>query len=158
MTAADGTPLVTVRLLGLPLQIHARAQQHNDEMTREFQLIVSREHQEGGHVSSRLLQISTLLSARYRGFTQEQEARIEAAMARGETELEEVTFLVPADVADAARQFGEILDEAEAFCLSGQLLTLAAPTEVAAYRRWYLDNFIAQCAGAPAQRWSGALA
>jgi hypothetical protein len=157
MTAAADVPLVTVHLLGVPLKVHARAQQHNDEMTREFQLIVEQDHQEGGTVPTRLLQISTLLSERYRGFTEEQESRMEAAMAAGETQLDEVTFTVPAEVGDAARQLGDILEEADAYCRTGQLLTLAAPPDVAAYRRWYLDNFIVQCAGAPPQRWSGPL-
>ncbi|MDQ1682995.1 MAG: hypothetical protein QOH99_1536 [Frankiaceae bacterium] len=143
MTAASAdVPLVTVHLLGLPLKVHARAQQHNDEMTREFQLIVEQDHQEGGTVPTRLLQISTLLSERYRGFTEEQESRIEAAMAAGATQLDEVTFTVPADVGDAARQLGDILEEADTYCRTGQLLTLAAPPDVAAYRRLYLDNFI----------------
>ena len=148
---------MTVRLAGLPLKVHARAQQHNAEMTREFQLIVEQDHQGGGSVPARLLQISTLLSARYAGFTDEQEARIEAGIAAGEAQLDEVTFLVPVDVGDAARQLGDILDEAEDFCRSGQLLTLSATPEVAAYRRWYLDNFIVQCAGAPPLPWTGPL-
>ena len=146
---------MTVRLMGLPLKVHARAQQHNSEMTREFQLIVEQDHQGGGSVPARLLQISTLLSARYAGFTEEQEARIEAGIAAGEAQLDEVAFLVPADVGDAARQLGDILDEAEEFCRSGQLLTLSATPDVSAYRRWYLDNFIVQCAGAPPLPWTG---
>ena len=157
MTATSQAPLVTVRLVGLPLKVHARAQQHSAEMTREFQLIVEQDHQGGGSIPARLLQISTLLSGRYAGFTEEQEARIEAGIEAGETQLDEVTFLVPADVGDAARQLGDILDEAEDFCSSGQLLTLSATPEVTAYRRWYLDNFIVQCAGAPPLPWTGPL-
>ena len=158
MTAPSETPLVTVRLVGLPLKVHARAQQHNAEMTREFQLIVEQDHQGGGSVPARLRQISTLLSSRYAGFTDEQEARIEAGIEAGDALLEEVTFLVPADAGDAARQLGDILDEADEFCRSGQLLTLSASPEVVAYRRWYLDNFIVQCAGAPPLAWTGPIA
>ena len=157
MTPAAEVRLVTVHLLGVPLKIHARAQQHLDEMRRECQLIVEQDHQEGGSAPSRLLQISTMFSSQYAEFTEAQENRIEAGISAGEAELDELTFTVPAEVGDAARQLGDILDEADAFCRSGQLLTLAAPADVVAYRRWYLDNFIVQCAGAPPQRWSGPL-
>ncbi|MCU1678054.1 MAG: hypothetical protein JWM93_2812 [Frankiales bacterium] len=154
---ATGDSMVTVQLVGLPLKVHARAQQHADEMTREFQLIVEQDHQHAGSVPDRLLQLSTMLSSRYAGFTAEQERRIEAGIAAGEVQLDTVTFTVPADVGTAARQFGDILDEADEYCRTGQLLTLAPSPEVAAYRRWYLDNFIVQCAGAPPQPWSGPL-
>ncbi len=154
MTAADDG-LVTVRLFGLPLRVHARAQQHTDEMTREFQLIVEQDHQQSGSVPRRLLQLSTMLSSRYAGFSDAQERRIHEGLAAGESQIDELTFLVPADVGDAARQLGDILDEADEFCRTGQLLTLAATPELVAYRHWYLDNFIVQCAGAQPQPWSG---
>jgi len=126
-------------------------------MTREFQLILEQSHQHEGSVPNRLLQLSTTLSSRYAGFSDAQERRIEQGLAAGETQIDELTFLVPADVGDAARQLGDILDEADAYCRGGQLLTLAAPPELVAYRRWYLDNFIVQCAGAPPQPWDGPL-
>ena len=151
----DPDELVTVRLLDLPLHVHMRAQQHNDEMTREFQLILEQDHQRVGTVPARLLTLSTMLTSKYGGFSEAQERQIQAAYAAGETQLDEVSFLVPAGVSDAARQLGGILDEADEFCRNGDLLTLAAEPEVLAYRRWYLDNFIVQCAGAPPQPWSG---
>ena len=43
------------------------------------------------------------------------------------------------------RQLGALLEEVDDFCRSGQhLITLATPPESLAFRRWYLNEFIAQ--------------
>lgn len=150
--------LVTVQLLAFPLQVHARAQQHSEGMRREFALIAehaAREH--SGAVPYRLLELSTQLSQRYEGFTAAQEELIEDGVAAGLPQLDELTFTLPAHAGLAAAELGRVLDEADDFCRDGQLLTLATPPEIVEYRRWYLDNFIGQCAGGPPVPWSGSL-
>jgi hypothetical protein len=87
MSGGDTAELVTVRLLGLPLRVHARAQQQAESMQREFQLIVEQAREDAGSVPGRLLELSTVLSARYEGFSEEQEERIEAATAANELQL-----------------------------------------------------------------------
>jgi len=39
----------------------------------------------------------------------------------------------------------------------GPTLALATPPHLVTYRRWYLDNFIAQCDGGPPQPWTDTL-
>jgi len=95
VSAAVDEQFVTVRLLGLPLHVHARAQQQSDAMRREFQLIVEQEREQAGTVPVRLLELSTLLSARYEGFSEEQEERIEAGIEAGEQQLDELVFTLP---------------------------------------------------------------
>ncbi|MDP9441273.1 MAG: hypothetical protein M3P34_03640 [Actinomycetota bacterium] len=47
-----------------------------------------------------------------------------------------------------------MLDEPDEFCRSGnQLLTLATPPELLAFRRWYLREFNAQLQGQPPLPW-----
>jgi hypothetical protein len=157
MSGGGTAELVTVRLLGLPLRVHARAQQQAESMQREFQLIVEQAREDAGSVPGRLLELSTVLSARYEGFSEEQEERIEAATAANELQLPELVFQLPAHAGEAAQQLAKILDEADEFCREGQLLTLAATPDVVAYRRWYLDNFISQCAGGSPIGWDGPL-
>lgn len=149
---------VTVRLLGLPLRMHARAQQHTEGMRREFALIVAQAHEHGGSVPARLLGLSTLLSQRYEGFTSEQELAVEEATAAGLPRLDELRFELPSHAGGAAAEFGRMLDEADAYCRAGQLLMLATPPDLVLYRRWYLDNFISQCAGGAPTPWRGPLA
>ncbi|MDQ1709126.1 MAG: hypothetical protein QOG49_511 [Frankiaceae bacterium] len=155
MTAAGAADrVVTVRLLALPLALHDRAQQHAEAMQREFRLILEQARAEEGSVPHRLLDLSRVLSERYEGLSDEQEAQIAAALAAGEPALDELVFQLPAHVAGAAEQLGAILDEADEFCRQGRLLTLETPPELVRYRRWYLDNFVHQSAGEPPQPWS----
>jgi hypothetical protein len=157
MTESGAQDLVTVRILGFPLQVHGRAQQQSQEMQREFQLVLGQEQLHPGSVPARLLDLSSVLSARYAGFTQQQEREIEDGIAAGREVLDELVFRVPRDAAAAAGQLRAILDEADEFCRSGQMLVLATPADLVRYRNWYLDQFIRQADGQPPQPWSGPL-
>lgn len=146
--------LVTVRIVDLPVPLHVRATEHSEGLRREFQLLHEYTAQTGtATVPRRLLDLVDALRSSYSGFTTAQEDELEAAIASGKDQLS-LTFDVPADAADAARALGAMLEEADDFCREGQhLLTLAAPDEVVAYRRWYLSQFIEQIAGAAPTPW-----
>jgi hypothetical protein len=58
-------------------------------------------------------------------------------------------YQVPAAASEASLRLQEILDEADAYCLAGtHLLTLATPPDLTRFRRWFLEEFINQLAGA----------
>ena len=61
---------------------------------------------------------------------------------------------MPAALAAAARRLRTLLDEADAFCRAGDLLTLATQPEGVAFRHWYLDEFQRQIDGRPPRPWS----
>lgn len=144
MTDADAdTELVEVHLLGLPLALLARAVEHSDELTREFSHVAEAD---SDSVPARLTALSQQLQGRYGAFTVPVQERIDAATARGD-EAVDVTFRVPPSAADAASQLWALLDEADAYCRAGDLLTLAPPPEVLMLRRWYLSQFIDQIRG-----------
>jgi hypothetical protein len=159
--AAVSGPVVTVRLLDFPVPIHARAQEHNDELMREFALIVNDAHddvvdagREARALPARLVTIVAALNTNYGSFTQEQDARVAQAIAEGATVIDELVYELPASAAGAAQTLGAMLDEADAFCLAGQhLLTLATPPELVVYRRWVLGEFVRQTAGEPPMSW-----
>ena len=157
MTGPATDELVTVRILGFPLQVHDRAQRQAQEMRREFQLVLGQEQLHPGSVPARMLDLSATLSERYAGFTEQQELEIEEGIAAGREILEELVFQVPGDVSDAVEQLRSILEEADEFCRSGQMLALATPPDLVRYRNWYLDQFSRQAAGQPPQPWSGPL-
>lgn len=152
-------PMVTVRLVDLPLQVMARAQQAGDEMMREFTLIASSLHRGDGTTAARplparLVRIVESLDQGYGPFTGEQDAALSEAIASGATVLPELVYEVPASVSTAVQVLGDMLDEADAYCLAGQhLLTLATPQELVDFRRWFLDEFARQAAGEPPLPW-----
>ena len=149
--------LITVHVLGFPLQVHARAQQQSAEMCREFQLVLGQEAVHPGSVPARLLAISKALSGRYSGFTEEQERQIEEGIASGAERLDDLVFRVPDDVSEAVEQLGAVLDEADEWCRQGKLLVLATPPDLVAYRTWYLQEFSRQAVGEDPRPWDGPL-
>jgi hypothetical protein len=156
-TSERPADLVTVRIIGLPVALHARAGEHGEELRREFVLIAEqlRHADEPPSLPRRLVDLIAVLEHRYSGFTVEQEDVLERAIARGEQTMD-ITFRVPPDVAEAAVTLGAMLDAADAYCREGRhLLTLATPPDLVAYRRWYLQEFVDQIAGRPPTPWPG---
>lgn len=151
--ADDG--LVTIRLVGLPVALHARSSEHSDELMREFTYIRAQSADpEASTVPSKLLDLVDEISAQFAGFTAASQAELDRAIARGETSID-LEYRVPADVADACIHLGELLDATDEYCREGDvLLTLATPDELVAYRRWFLDEFVRQAAGGAPRPWS----
>ena len=141
--------LAEVHLLGLPVALHSRASAHNDELQREFTWIAA----EPGDVPARLVALARALSERYAGFTDAARGELAAAVERGEPSID-IVYRVPADARDAARQLGELYDEADRFCEAGGMLTLSTPPDALAYRRWLLGEFERQIAGERPTPWS----
>jgi hypothetical protein len=149
-----GEPLVEVQLRQLPVAVWARAQEHIDDLLREFTLMVgaSREGTES-HLPARLLELVEELQHQYEGTGTDQDAQLATAAAAGISELD-VTYLVPVSAAGASLRLGEMLDAADRYCLDGEhLLTLASPPEAIAFRRWFFDEFVRQIAGGRPQPW-----
>ena len=140
---------MAVHIIGLPLEVFRRASEHSDELLREFALI----KEDGSeHVPGRLLALIDELRLRFGAFTEGPSGAIQAALDRGDPEID-LWYEVPEAAADGAHRLGVLLDEADAFCRSGDLLTLATLPESLAFRRWYLDEFVRQVAGQPPRPW-----
>lgn len=147
--------LVEVHLIGIPLPIWAQAQEHVDELLREFTLLVAgvQQHQSETNVPRRLLSLVDELQRDYEGITADQGAQLAQAAAAGLESLD-LTYRVPRSTADACVALGHALDAADQFCRAGEhLLTLATPPEALAFRRWYLGEFVRQIAGQPPTPW-----
>jgi predicted phosphoribosyltransferase len=140
-----------VRLLGFPLKLHQRATEHHEELMREFQLLALDESKD---VPRRLVELIDELTATYSSASSAADAVRDAALERGEESVD-LTYVVPAAAAEACERLERMLDEADEFCRSDQLLTMAAPDDAVAFRRWYLSEFPAQIAGAAPTPWPG---
>jgi hypothetical protein len=147
--------LVTIQVIGMPIAVQARAQEHADELTRELTLIGAQLRQEGNirDLPARLVTLIEQLNARYSRFTTEQEQLLADATARGDDTID-LTYQLPASAAEHAQELGAHLDQADAYCRTGRhLLTLATPDDLVAFRRWYLSQFTDQVAGQPPVPW-----
>lgn len=146
--------LIEVLLIGLPLALEERSAAHHDELLREFQLIESRSSDH--HVPARLVALVDQATARFGPFTAAARAELLAARHRAQTTVD-LVYRVPPDAGEAARRLAAVLDEADTYCRAGaDLLTLAAPVEVVAYRDWVLDNFAVQAEGGVPRPWDSA--
>jgi hypothetical protein len=147
---------VEVRLTGFPLALHAQAVEHHEGLLREFRLVAygaEQPHGAGHHfVPARLVDLVERLNSRYAGMGDAQEAQIDAARARGFESID-LVYRVPPSVAEASRELGVMLEEADEFCRRGDLLTMATPPQLVRFRRWYLNEFVRQAEGEPPCPW-----
>jgi len=149
--ADDRGPRVTVRLLGLPVPVHARAAAHHDALRREFDLL--RQRVGPDEAPPRLLALVEELDRRYAGFDELPAADLAAAIDRDDPTVD-LTFDVPADAAARLTHLGRLLDEADEYSLAGEaLMTTASPPEIVAYRRWFIGQFVDQLVGAAPVPW-----
>lgn len=140
--------MVSVRVVGLPLDLYVRSQEHHEGLVREFALISAGEWEPPG----RLRQLIEDLRARFEGFLSQPTGEREAALARGDQTVD-LTYHVPAIAGEACIQLDRLLDEVDEYCRRGQLLTLETPAELVSYRRWFLRQFIDQVDGRPPTPW-----
>ncbi|MGH9076114.1 MAG: hypothetical protein ACRDY0_01440 [Acidimicrobiales bacterium] len=146
--------MVQVRLVSLPVQVWSRAHEHGEELVREFTLIAASEPPDRAHeVPARLMSLVDQLTQDYAELNTDQEGTLARAAADGVAEVD-LAYRVPPGAAQAVVDLGAMLDEADRYCRAGEhLLTLAAPAESLAFRRWYLDEFTRQIAGEPPLPW-----
>jgi len=148
-------PLVEVRLLGYPIVVGVRASQHYEEVFREFALLAASARAEPDSVPVRLLALVDALGRRYARQERHEVERDEAFL-RGEKQRD-FTISVPVSAGAASETLDAMLDETDNYCRAGMLLTLAAPDDVVAFRRWYLHEVTRQIHGAEPTPWPGPL-
>jgi hypothetical protein len=151
------SPPVSVHLLALPVSLAARAQQHFEELMREFTLIAAgHEHEHSDHeVPARLMNLVQTLVQQYGAASGAAEERLADAIDRGDQVIDDHVLEVPAGASQAAQALGDLIEEADDYCRRGQhLLTLATPADCVAYRRWYLGQVISQMQGAAPIPWT----
>jgi anti-anti-sigma factor len=147
--------LVDVHLLGIDLDVQQRSTEHHDALRREFALLAA-DDESPASVPARLTALSEELDTRFSGFTESADAAIRDAIERGDATID-LTLRLPADAAEASIRMGAMLDEADEYCRQGEhLLTLAPPEDLAAFRRWVLDETVGQIGGAAPTPWSRA--
>lgn len=152
--AESPEPLLDIHLVRYPLRLGRRASEHYEEVFREFAILAG-DPEATDDVPARMLALIDALGRRY-ARQQQHEIEREEALQRGET-ARDMVVRIPPSAADASRELERMLDETDAFCRDGTMLTLAPPDDIVAFRRWYLEEVIEQVAGRPARPWPGDL-
>jgi hypothetical protein len=154
----DREDLHEVRLLGLPVRVMVASRERHDELMREFALLAlgGPFGQSRPELPGRLLELIEILGVRYASAAARPDELIDEALARGDDTID-LTYTVPAHVVDAADTLAALMAEADEFCRSEELLTLARSPVMVAFADWYLEEFRRQVADQPARPWDGPL-
>jgi anti-anti-sigma factor len=143
--------LIEVRLLGLPIDLWNRANAHQEALQREFEIIRTTGAAES--VPHRLLELSDSFRTQFGDTNDATWDQLRMAADAGET-AKDLNFRVPRAAARAAREFGLMMAEVDAYCQSGShLLTLATPSDQVAFRDWILGELINQIDGQAPVSW-----
>ena len=148
----DAGDLVDVVLLGLPVEQFRRSQQYHDALLRELALIDAETSDGPATAPRRLTVLVAELGQSYGGFSVEPEGQLKDAIEQGLVRID-VRYQVPREAKRAAIELAALLDEVDEYCSTGDLLTLAVPDDVLAFRRRYLDEFVGQIDGAAPRPW-----
>jgi hypothetical protein len=150
---------VTVVLRDTPIEVLTRANEHQAELIREFTLLAmgAVTEQSGSPVPVGLDALIHELEARDPDAETMARRQQDAAISRGEVSVT-LTVDVPVSAARAALRLRDALDQADEFCRSGELLTLAPQTDIVALRDWYLEEFDRQINGEQPLSWPDYLA
>lgn len=138
------TILREVTLTDVSVETFWQLQRHQEDMLREFALIAfSHERGDGQAVPARLLELVTDLRARFSASRGALIDEMEKASREGADTIT-VTISLPVAAAASVQATCAVFEEADAYCRSGDLLTLAASPEVAELRRRLCAEIVAQ--------------
>lgn len=140
-----------VVLVDFPLRVAGRAYQHRAALLREF-AIISFGGGEQADVPKRLVEIATILDDRYAGLNPEAADVLDAAAQR-KAEFIDLELSVPTRVKGDTLELGPLLLEADEYCRTGGLLTLAPTDEMRTFWTWFLVEFVRQADGGEPISW-----
>jgi GAF domain-containing protein/anti-sigma regulatory factor (Ser/Thr protein kinase) len=149
------SPLVHVRLLGIPVALLQKASEQYEALFRELRLMKERSGSIPGaaNLPERLSVLVSEIGTRFNGLGPGMDEMWQAAV-DNKVELFDWTLDMPQSAVVACEFYDAMLDEADEFGLSARLLTLpASPTSVAV-RRWFLSELIGQLHGKAPVAWS----
>jgi hypothetical protein len=140
-----------VQLVDFPLPVAERAYEHRAALLREFAIIATGGG-EPADVPKRLVELATILDEKYAGLNPEADEVLEAAASR-RVEFVDLELSVPEHVKDDTLELAPLLLEADEYCRSGGLLTLAPTDEMRAFWTWFLAELVRQADGEPPKSW-----
>lgn len=142
---------VTVRLLGMPVQVFAHYRTWYEELRRELRLLALH-HGRVYPLAQELSDLTVQVEQERRQATGVD--RLEAAIAEGLDRVD-LEYHVPPGAPATMTRLSVLLTKVDAFCREQRLLTLAPTPQQLALHAWYLGEFARQAAGEAPIPWSG---
>ena len=149
--ASTPEPSHRVVLVDFPLRVAGRAYRHREALLREF-AIIAFGGGEQADVPKRLVEIATILDEQYAGLNQEADEALDAA-ASLDVEYLDIELAVPPRVKSDTLDLAPLLLEADEYCRTGGLLTLAPTDEMRTFWLWFLSEFVRQADGKASRSW-----
>jgi hypothetical protein len=153
-----------IELIGYPVKLGARSDEHVSDWLREFKLIAfaadnEAEQPERPHHQppEQLVALAEQLRTVYASEISEPERERERAYAEGRATVD-VSFPIIPETEPLARAWRDVMAQVDELCAAQELLTLARPPELKQLTDWVFDEFIRQAHGEPPRPWSGPLA
>jgi hypothetical protein len=147
--------LVPVKFVNAPIPLMLEAHQHQQEIMREFALIQLSDDPPPQDIPARLLEMAERNRRDFATLSFRRSHELADAITNGEPSVD-MEIDVPPAAGRAAREMRDTLAEADEFCRSGKLLTLATPPEHVAFREWFLGEIVRQLDGEPPTPWHNA--
>jgi hypothetical protein len=153
---ADESPQMAIHLLGIPVDLLQKASEEYEGLFRELRLM--KERVESGLLSpalmpDRLSMLVTEVGSRFNGFGPGMDENWQEVVDR-QLATYDWHLSLPLAAVTACEYYGALLDEADEFSRSVQLLTLPASDTSVAVRRWFLSELVGQLRGAGPTPWS----
>jgi hypothetical protein len=139
-----------IRLIDYPVLLAVKQQQQTAEMMREFQLIILGEPET--HVLHEVVEFAATMWADWGEALTGPREELERAVASGQPYTELRYPVLPDSRANILR-YARLMERAEDYCRSGELISLAASPDVYALRRWLVEEFVRQHDGEPPRPW-----
>lgn len=146
--------VTSILLLGYPVRLAARQQEHLDEVSREFMLLSLSQPEVRDHVPGRLLELMDTMSTRYARELEEPRRLRDQALLAGVEQIDLVYPAVPG-ARDLMTTWWHTMREVDEYCRGDELLALATPPDVLALQRWVVTEIVAQVEGAAPTPWPG---
>jgi GAF domain-containing protein/anti-sigma regulatory factor (Ser/Thr protein kinase) len=149
------SPVVSVRLRGIPVALLQKSSEQYEALFRELRLMKERGGSTPGApgLPDRLSVLVSEIGTRFSGFGPGMDEMWQTAV-DNKVDQFDWTLELPQAAVVACEFYDAMLDEADEFGLSAQLLTLpASPTSVAV-RRWFLSEIIGQLHGKAPVAWN----
>jgi GAF domain-containing protein/anti-sigma regulatory factor (Ser/Thr protein kinase) len=149
-------PQMRIDLLGIPVGLLQKASEEYEGLFRELRLM--KERVDSGILSPALLpdRLAVLVSdigSRFNGFGPGMDEDWQDVVDHN-VALYDWHISLPQSAATACEFYVAMLDEADEFSRSAQLLTLPASDTSVAVRRWFLSELVNQLHGQPPTPWS----
>jgi GAF domain-containing protein/anti-sigma regulatory factor (Ser/Thr protein kinase) len=149
------SPIVSVQLTGIPVQLLQKASEEYEALFRELRLMKERANTtpSAPWLPERLSVLVSEIGTRFNRLGPGMDDMWQVAVDE-KVEFFDWTLELPQSAVVACEFYDAMLDEADEFGLSARLLTLpASPTSVAV-RRWFLSELIGQLLGKAPLAWS----